>query len=77
MTIKIPRSNVFDKFLKVFGKKRGVIVPSDVYKKHGPFVYVVASKESFWKALFRSKIEELPEGVIDINSLHEKDTSKL
>ena len=76
MSIQIPKPNVLDRFLELFGKKRGTIIPFDVYKKHGQFVYASAKKESFWNSLFRSKSEKLPKRVIDINFLNDKDSSE-
>ena len=64
MTIAMPKENVADRILKVLGKKRGVKIPAGVFKgfDSGKIdIYVIAQKESFWKALLRSKNEELPE----------------
>ena len=66
MTIKRPKANIFDKFLKYFGKRRGVKLPIKAYEKYGQYVYAKAIKESFWKALLRSKDTELPEGYMDL-----------
>lgn len=68
MTIRLLQPNIFDRFLRVIGKKRGVIFPIEPYKKYGPYVSVKAYKESFLKALFRSHSEDLPEGFVDIFS---------
>ena len=79
MTIKLPQPSIGDKILKLLGKKRGVKVPSEVYEKFGPYVYVTAQKESFWKALLRSSDEELPEEMIDVfylNQVKESDFEK-
>ena len=79
MTIKLPQPSMGDKILKLLGKKRGVKVPSEVYEKFGPYVYVMAQKESFWKALLRSADEELPEEMIDVfylNQVKESDFEK-
>ncbi len=70
MTIKIPEPNIFDKFLKSIGKKRAVIIPKNVYEKYGHHAYVVCQRESFWKALIRPKNKKLPEGTVDIFSIH-------
>jgi hypothetical protein len=61
MTFRIPKENFADKILALMGKKRAVWIPTDVYKKFGPFVIVQARKESFWRALARPKNQELPE----------------
>jgi len=69
MTIKIPNPTLGDKILKLLGKKRGVILPSDPYNKYGQYTYSRAVKENFWKALFRLKNTPLPENVIDLDSI--------
>ena len=66
MTIRFPDPNILDRFLKLLGKKRGVIFPSVNYEKFGPFIYAKAYKESFWRALFRSSNRDLPEGLVDV-----------
>ena len=79
MTIKLPQPSMGDKILKLLGKKRGVKVPAEVYEKFGPYVYAMAQKESFWKALLRSADEELPEEMIDVfylNQVKESDFEK-
>ena len=65
MTIKFEKTNVFDSILGALGKRRGVVIPKGVYQKYGPYVYAVARRESFWKALVRSKNAPMPEGVMD------------
>jgi len=72
MTVKIPKPNFFDKLLKFLGKKRGVIVPTNAYEKYGQYVYASCQRESFWKALFRSKSKPFPENVFDLDTLREK-----
>lgn len=69
MTVKIPEPNFADKFLKILGKKRGVIIPSAEYEKFGPYSYAVAKKENFLKALFRPANHLLPNGMVDIHTL--------
>jgi len=68
MTIRMPDLSIFDKILISIGKKRGVRYPIGVTEKYGQSVYIKATKENFWKALFRSKNQELPEGYIDLYS---------
>jgi hypothetical protein len=68
MTVKFPEPNIFDKFLRSIGRKRGVIIPTKVYEKYGQHAYVVFQRESLWKALIRSKNKKLPEGTVDIFS---------
>ena len=55
MTIRKPKKNILDSILNLFGKERGIEVPLDPYKKYGPYVYIKAKYESFWKSLFRGK----------------------
>ena len=72
MTIKVLKPTIGDRILAFLGKKRGVIVPTDVYEKHGLYAYAKAKRESFWKALFRSKSKPFPENVFDLDTLREK-----
>ena len=58
MTIRIPLDNALDTILKLFGKKRKIILPQKEgmdEKTQGPYVTLIAKKESFWKALFNNK----------------------
>ena len=58
MTIRGPEKNILDKILAIFGKERDIIVPENMnesYRKYGPYVYIKAKRESFWKALFKKK----------------------
>jgi len=58
MTIRAPEKNILDKILAIFGKERDIIVPentNELYKKQGPYVQMVAKRESFLKALFRKR----------------------
>jgi hypothetical protein len=48
----------------MLGKKRAVRLPMDAYEQHGQYVYAKAEKESFWRALLRSKREDPPTGYI-------------
>jgi len=55
MTIKIPPENLLDKILKLFGKKRQVIMPTEagkIYDEKGPYVQIKARREGFFKTLF-------------------------
>ncbi len=67
MTIKIPEPSLADKVLKILGKKRGVIIPSEELEKFGPYSYSTAKKESFLKSFFRSANESLLKGMVDIH----------
>jgi len=61
MTYRIPEATFADKLLALVGKRRAIWIPADVYKRFGPYVYVEARKESFWRALFRRKNQVPPE----------------
>jgi hypothetical protein len=65
MTIKLPKPNFADKFLRMIGKKRGVRLPKNM-GSFGHQIQIVGIKESFWKALTRPKNGILPEGTVDI-----------
>lgn len=65
MTIRIPKPNLADKFLRMIGKKRVVKLPSSM-GKFGHYYQVTGIKECFWKALIRPKNRMLPEGTVDI-----------
>ncbi len=62
MTIRFSEPTVGDKFLALIGRKRAVYIPTNIYKTFGPYVIVQAKKESFWRALFRAKDQNPPEG---------------
>jgi len=62
MTIELPKTTFVDKLLGLIGKKRAVRFPFELYDKLGPYVYAVAQKESFWRALFRPKDHAPPKG---------------
>jgi len=66
MTLKFPKPNFLDQMLRLIGKKRGIIFPSDSFNKHGKYVSFFAKKESFFVALFRPTGRELSEGRIDV-----------
>lgn len=65
MTIRIPKPNFADKFLRLIGKKRAVRLPTNMGRL-GPHFQVVGIRESFWKALIRPKNRMLPEGTVDV-----------
>ena len=64
MTFKIPKENFADRLLALIGKKRAIRIPTEAYKKYGPYVYARTEMESFWRALFRSKNQNPPAGWI-------------
>ena len=60
MTVRIPPENILDKVLRLFGKKREIVVPNNsdrTLKSNGPYKQVKARREGFLKALFRRKEE--------------------
>ncbi len=55
MTILMPKRNILDKILSLFGKERRLKIPdyyTDAMQK-GIDIYAQGRFESFWKALFR------------------------
>jgi hypothetical protein len=65
MSIHISPPTLADRILRVMGKRRGIVIPTEIHKKFGPYVHSTAVRESFWKALLRPKDAPLPKGVID------------
>jgi len=66
MTVKLPEPNVFDKLLRLLGKKRGVFVPEISNSSYGQYGYAAGKKENLLMAFFRPAGEKLPNGFIDI-----------
>ncbi len=58
MTIHLPDPNICDNILKIFGKKRGFIIPPNYVKqdKFGQYSTYKANRESFWAALLRPEV---------------------
>ena len=71
MTIRMPETNICDRFLNLLGKKRGVKFPNGAYDRFDPYVYAKAYKENFWKALLRPTAHPLPEGMIDLSLIED------
>lgn len=71
MTIRMPQANMFDRFLRLLGKKRGVIFPSAAVNLPDCDVYAKAWKENFWAALFRPTGQPLPENYVDLFQIEE------
>lgn len=65
MTIRIPKPNLADRFLRLLGKKRAVRLPANLGSL-GQHFQAVGIKESFWNALIRRKNSMLPEGTVDV-----------
>ena len=58
MTIHIPPDNILDRILAFLGKRRGIIMPTNLDKIFNQFsrhVDIKAKKENFLKALFKRK----------------------
>lgn len=70
MTLRLPRPDLFDDILRLFGKKRAVYIPPNVYKEFGPYSIIVGKKESFIKALISSKNRILPTGWVYLEDLN-------
>ncbi len=62
MTVRLEAPGIGDKILALAGKKRALTAPADAYRTFGPYVSVIATREPFFKALFRSKGQPPPPG---------------
>ena len=59
MTLIFPKVTLLDKVLACIGKVRCIVTPKNfntIYSEN-PYIYIRASRESFWKALFRHRRE--------------------
>lgn len=70
MTIRIPPETVLDRILRLIGKERQVVIPQAAVRlcnELGPYVQVMARREGFFTALFRTarsaKTDEEPKTV--------------
>jgi len=52
MTLKFPKPSFLDQMLRLIGKKRGIIIPSDSFNKHGEYVYFFWKKGKFFCCSF-------------------------
>ena len=66
MSIRMPKPSAIDRILRIFGKRRRVIIPVGAYENYGPYVCARGYKESIWAAIFRKKSAQLPFNFIDI-----------
>lgn len=73
MTIVIPKPDLFDRFLRILGKKRGVAMHGEATDPNSTQSYVAPKKESPLRALLRPSGEPLPHGMIDIFTLQLED----
>lgn len=65
MTITLRSENVFDKILKMFGKKRAFYVP----RQNGRYLYQQAIPESFLRAFLRPAHRYPPTGWFYLSEL--------
>jgi hypothetical protein len=72
MTIRIPEPSIGDKVLRLFGKKRALVIPKVRVERKEIDIYAVAVKESFWKALLRSRKAQLPAGSVDYETFEKE-----
>jgi hypothetical protein len=72
MTIRIPEPSIGDKVLRLVGKKRALIIPKVRVERKEIDIYAVAVKESFWKALFRPRKSQLPNGSVDYENFQKE-----
>lgn len=63
MTIELPPPNILDKILSLLGKKRGILRSEEI-RRDGPHTIKRARRESFLKALFRSKKKHVPKPLV-------------
>ena len=65
MHLKLPKPSIFDKLLRVMGKKRVVHFPALSHAEHSQ---LIGKKENFFKALLRSESKEIDEDVFHVFS---------
>ena len=73
MTIVIPKPDLFDKLLRLIGKKRAVAVHGETTDPNSTQTYYAPKKESPLSALLRPSRKALPGGMIDIFTLQLED----
>jgi hypothetical protein len=76
MTLRIPEPSIGDKVLRLFGKKRALVIPNVRVERKEIDIYAVAVKENFWKALLRPRKSQLPAGSVDYETF-EKDFDEI
>ena len=72
MTIRIPEPSIGDKVLRLFGKKRALIIPKVRVERKEIDIYAVAVKESFWRALLRPRKSQLPDGSVNYENFQKE-----
>ena len=72
MTIRIPNPSMGDRILRLFGKKRALIIPKVRVEGKEIDIFAVAVKENFWKALFRPRKSQLPAGSVDYETFEKE-----
>jgi len=65
MHLRLPKASIFDKFLRVVGKKRVVYFPALSHAEH---CQLIGKKENFLRALFRPKSKEIKEDALHVFS---------
>lgn len=73
MTIVIPKPDLFDRLLRILGKKRGVAVHGETIDPSSTQSYVAPKKESPLRALLRPSGKSLPDGMTDIFTIQLED----
>ncbi|WP_319406235.1 hypothetical protein [uncultured Desulfosarcina sp.] len=71
MTIRLPQRNILDYVLRLFGKRRAIVMPREVIGESGPYSTIVARKESFFTALLRPRNRKLPDGFVYMEDFYE------
>ncbi|WP_319408740.1 hypothetical protein [uncultured Desulfosarcina sp.] len=71
MTIRLPQRNILDGILRLFGKRRAIVMPREVIGESGHYSTIVARKESFFTALFRTRNRKLPDGLVYMEDFYE------
>ena len=59
---RLPKPNLGDRILNLFGKKRAVFIASKERDQFGRYASMEAEKENFWKALFHPEGKKLKDG---------------
>ena len=65
MTIMLSDKTLGDRVLAFLGKKRRLRMPVHLEEEWGPYATAAAERESFWRALLRSRNAPLREGELE------------
>ena len=77
MTVKIQEPALSDRLLRLFGRRRAVRFPVNAYRTFGPYVYVRAPREGFWRALVRRRGGPPPEGWFYPEDIHAQNERRI